>query len=159
MKKLFIKLCSRPRFTLIDSDGGIAMADDSQFTDTGYGDWTGFYDWLRRDGIIVGIRYWPFEQSQFLLEAVPSAVDLTIDSVGAILIFLGPVSSFDEETSCDQAFEECRLLQGDAGYALVIGFSDLPAEEAAMLKLKVLNESKVATDGNADGSQGQGTRN
>lgn len=134
MNKLFIKLCSRPRFTLIDKDWGTAIADGSQFTDTGYGDWTGFYDWLRKDGAIVGMRYWPFEQTHFLLASVLPDSDLVIDPVGVILVFFGTMSSFDEEASCDQSFEECRVLRKENDeYALVVGLSDLSRDERAMV--------------------------
>ena len=39
-----------------------------QYRDANFGQWTGFYDWLRDSKEqVLGVRYWPFEDTEFLI--------------------------------------------------------------------------------------------
>lgn len=103
-------------------------------TDSGLGEWTGFYDWLRTDvGMLIGVRYWPFEQAEFLLRAVPEEGAIRLDQRGALLIFFSDQRRFAEHLSDDQAFEESRIFSSAGEYSILFGCSAVSSEENGML--------------------------
>src|ERR1700719_2322678 len=45
------------------------VVDNKKYLDAAFGNWTGFYDWIRdMDGNLLGVRYAPFEDTEFLIE-------------------------------------------------------------------------------------------
>lgn len=112
----------------------------AQLEDTGLGDWTGFYDWLRNcGGKVIGVRYWPFEQAEFLLKECSHCDSVRVDSRGALLFFFGGESGFEEKLSGDQAFEEARILKTKADqYALLFGCDNLTEAEQNALAIQFL---------------------
>lgn len=102
--------------------------------ETEFGSWTGFFDWLRTErGNVIGVRYWPFENTEFLLRLV-SGAPFEIDPAGALLIFLSSNRCFDQTLSDDQSFEEARLFSASGTYSILFGCSNLTVEERAALK-------------------------
>src|SRR5947208_10883942 len=115
---LLVDLAERPRFTYFERRPSETALSALGFVDLLLGDWTGFYDWLRTDGgAIVGVRYWPFEKTEFLLRTVARRSGIVEDTRGALLVFFGGEREFNEELSDDQAFEESRVLSFSGRHA------------------------------------------
>ena len=136
MSRLFIRLRSPPRFAYFPASVSPLATSEGEFRDLGLGGWTGFYDWLRAaSGRLVGLRFWPFEQAEFLLKEIPISETLLVASRGAILVFFGDETRFVDGASGDQAFEEARVLVSPSKeYALVFGCSDLSDSERQTLR-------------------------
>lgn len=96
-------------------------------TIVGSGEWHGFYDWLRNDTrMIIGVRFWPFDEAEFLLKVYPNSPRLLIDPSGAILIFFGPETGYCDAISDDQEFEYSAVYRTRQGeYSIAFGCSDL----------------------------------
>lgn len=50
--------------------GHQVLIDQTQFCETDHGEITGHYDWIRDSGKVVGIRYWPFDFTEFMFDVV-----------------------------------------------------------------------------------------
>lgn len=50
----------KPRvYTVADLSGSEFVLGNEVFSDSGAGDWLGFYDWLRtKSGKVIGVRLW-----------------------------------------------------------------------------------------------------
>jgi hypothetical protein len=124
---------------LAECPGEVYQAGDRLFRDQGFGDWTGFYDWLRdARGEIIGVRYWPFADTQFVTDRVR---DLSYARVAAdrsfVEIRLRPGDP-DQQGSDDQDFGNNRLLTTSAGeLALSFGTGALDATELGQLRTVV----------------------
>jgi len=86
------------------------------YQDQGYGDWTGFYDWLRKDSAeIVGVRYWPFERTEFLIDHLAKAKLSYVQTPVArrrVEVYFALVGSHgvDPRKSDDQTFGSNRIF-------------------------------------------------
>lgn len=106
--------------------------------ESGFGSFTGFYDWLRTGpNYVVGLRFWPFEDSARVLTQVSLPIGSVRNLDKSYLFFWKTPVSFDEQISGDQEIEEARLLihtgQHD-GFSLVFGCSSLSKEEIESIK-------------------------
>ncbi|HKP03478.1 MAG TPA: hypothetical protein VJU77_08980 [Chthoniobacterales bacterium] len=134
MSSILVNLAESPRFTYFESRPSETVLSELGLVDSKLGDWTGFYDWLRTDtGAIVGVRYWPFEKTEFLVRPAVASSDIVVDPRGALLVFFGREEHFDDKLSDDQAFEESRVLLFSGRHILLFGCSDLSAEERTQL--------------------------
>lgn len=92
--------------------------DGISFTDTGAGDWLGFYDWLRNsEGTVLGVRQYIDDRSSILLEKSFSGTEVEAEH-GIVRIYFGEERDFDETKSCDQSFGDNRLLVAERKVAL-----------------------------------------
>ena len=89
-----------------------------RFRDLGFGDATGWYDWLvTEDDMPVGVRYIPRGESEELavtLRRLRSVAASNYDDV-AVEIFFDVSRSFDPSRSNDQAMGGNRLYGSEAG--------------------------------------------
>ena len=106
------------------------------YRDTGLGDFTGFYDWLRDPaGGVIGVRYLPFEASRAVCDAVAAFpyVDVTADC-SSLAVFFSTERAFDPASSGDQAFGGNRVFAAaDGTYALTFDAGTLNDAERACL--------------------------
>jgi hypothetical protein len=103
-----------------------------RYRDAGFGDFTGFYDWLRRaDGRVIGVRYLPFEASRGVGDAVAALpyVEVSADR-SSLTIFFSADRAFEPAASGDQAFGGNRVFVTDDGaYALTFDAGSLDEAE------------------------------
>lgn len=115
--KLFI--CS----TLSKNQKSI-LIEGNEYMEIPIGYFNGFYDWLRNaSGYIIGVRYFPFEDSSFLLDELGELeylrTDKNKDSIN--ICFLDETHCLiDEEASNDQDFSENRIFKSSEGKFLFI---------------------------------------
>lgn len=101
-----------------------------EFTRSEPGDITGFYDWLRKDGHVVGVEVVIFEDFQFLLYTLGRLEYVVVQkqtSSGAILasIFFFSTRTYDSDKSNDQLFDENYIYETDSGeYGLTFNLPD-----------------------------------
>jgi hypothetical protein len=98
------------------------------FMDTGYGDFTGFYDWLRNSkGQILGVRYYPFEDIHFLFDIVGTLNYIDASRNREVFnIYFSDDRVFDESVSDDQAFGGNKVYQSWSGeYAVSFAATDM----------------------------------
>jgi hypothetical protein len=143
MPKLLVRCSEILELRLLRDDEKDFPKDDLK--ESPFGNWTGFYDWLRSDAdSVVGIRYWPFEEATTLI----SRIDLRSvknDSTGALTFFFTSQHQFDEQISSDQAFEESRILVGykEQDIAFVFGGSDLTRQEWESITAAIDGNSEI----------------
>jgi hypothetical protein len=101
-----------------------------------YGDWSGFYDWLRpHPGCIIGVRFWPFENVRFLLDVMQPSGSLTVGSDGQLLLYFGSTRVYESEMSDDQAFDEaCIYKSAEDEYGILFGLKHLSEAELRSLQ-------------------------
>src|SRR5947207_1211833 len=126
MNKLFVSIRSSPQVVRASGNVTEITCEGQKFEDSGLGDWTGFYDWLRNEsGLIIGVRFWPFETAKPFLRAQESGSNISVER-GALLVFFGSSRNFVNEISDDQDFEAARVLKSRSGtYGLLLGSSAL----------------------------------
>ena len=102
-----------------------------EYADTGHGEVTGFYDWLRNaNGDLLGVRYTPFESTEFVLEALAAKEYVRVVPRKFIEIYFGGAKHPDERRSNDQAFLYAALLSGgDETLALALGTEELTSAD------------------------------
>jgi len=135
MSWILVNLSEKPISRFFPDRPTEISGGESRFIDAGLGDWTGFYDWLRNSqSEIIGVRFCPFEQAQFLCELPALGQWVKITPQRALMVFFGSECDYREDLSDDQAFEEARILKSTAGrYALLLGCSDLENNELRVL--------------------------
>jgi len=120
----------RPRLTLArDLEWPLKgfVVGDKRYLDASFSNWTGFYDWLRdADGNLLGVRYTPFEDTEFLIEHTSRLAYAQTDPPRDIEIYFSEKRSFDEKRSCDQEFLYDAVFRSDDGdYAIGFGIEEL----------------------------------
>jgi hypothetical protein len=102
-----------------------------QYSDTGLGEVTGFYDWLRdAQGTLLGIRYSPLESAEFLLQALAGLAYVKGDPRESVEIYFGPISEPDAARSHDQGFQYSALFSNSQDrFALILGTEDLKRDD------------------------------
>lgn len=109
-KYLLINLRTTPELFLIDSllPQQFKIFDE-QYTDLKFGDFNGFYDWLRvKSGKIIGIRFKPFDESELIAEYTHHLPYCRLNYSGKNLesleIYFSKERDFDFEISNDAYF-------------------------------------------------------
>ena len=96
------------------------------FSDSGSGDWLGFYDWLRtKSGNVIGVRLWADEANDQIRAAGRCAGVAADDRCFPLVVYLDAEREFDEERSCDQDFGSNMLLVSSNGFALTFNSPSL----------------------------------
>lgn len=104
-----------------DIEAQTVLLDGRKFTDTGGGDWIGFFDWLRNsNGQIIGVQQWVDEPSPLLFGQHYEGVEAN-PLHGVVQAYFGPGRDVDPTASCDQDFGNNRLLVSGASVALTFG--------------------------------------
>lgn len=100
---------------------------EEKYYDASFGDWTGFYDWLRdAEGGLLGIRYTPFEQTEFLTRELKDLHYVQADPPRHLEIYFSERREIDPKRSCDQAFLYDAVFRSDkGGYAIGFGMEEL----------------------------------
>lgn len=96
-----------------------------RYRDAGYGEWTGFYDWLRDNkGRVIGVRYWP-DDPQFLLDILPLFPYAMIpDNKFYVEVYFSNTRAVEKKKSHDQDFLFDKLFVADNGdYAIAFDTS------------------------------------
>lgn len=120
--------------------GGSVELDLERYVDIGEGDWTGFYDWLRSPtGAILGVRYWPFEGTAFLCQALAGLPYVVVDQERRGLeVYFSSDRDFDPQNSGDQEFGDNRVFQSEPGeYALSFATRAIEETELSALRVRV----------------------
>lgn len=95
----------------------IRLAETDYF-DSGVGDWLGFYAWLRDpQGEVIGVQQWIDEASTFPFSTKFGGVEANVKH-DFLHIFFGQSREVDEANSCDQDFGHSRLLKAGESVAL-----------------------------------------
>lgn len=89
---------------------------DRDYVDSGFGDWTGFYDWLRDfNGRIVGVRYWPFEETTFLIDLLCNRGYIVPGEKSYLEIYFTKNRKVDRRKSDDQDFGSNKIFSSEQG--------------------------------------------
>ena len=117
----------QPRvYAINDLSGSKFSLGNEVFTDSGAGDWLGFYDWLRtKSGTVIGVRLWTDEANDQIRAAGRCAGVAAGDSCFPLVVYLGAEREFEDEKSCDQDFGSNMLLLGPNGFALTFNSPSL----------------------------------
>lgn len=96
---------------------GTFFLDQVAFRNMGYGDMTGFYDWLRtNEGRVIGVAYQPLVDTggDELISRI-ARLDYARNSPGrnGVEVFFGREREFCEDKSADQDFFENRVYLSD----------------------------------------------
>ena len=113
--------------------------DGEWYCDLGYGDWSGFYDWLRSsEGSVLGVRYWPDIWN--LVNTLSRFQYVERSRTGSYCeIFFSSRRDFDRKRSADQAFIYDKLFRSDSGvYAIAFELSELADSQVARLREEAL---------------------
>lgn len=115
---LLVAFRSRPVLTLVEECPGDAFQiGDRYYRDKGYGDWTGFYDWLKDSaGRVLGVRYWPFEETHFLLELLSQFPYVVVAEDQSYLeIYFSSDCQVERQRADDQDFGANKVFSTDQG--------------------------------------------
>jgi hypothetical protein len=106
------------------------------YADCGLGESTGFYDWLRNaQGEVVGVRYWPFELTSFVLDECRERDYAVVHPGRCVEIYFFGSDQADDLRSADQAFLISAVLrEPDGRYALLFGTEDLAPTDLRRLE-------------------------
>lgn len=98
-----------------------------RYHDAAFGNWTGFYDWLRdAQGNLLGVRYTPSDQTEFLTEQLKGLAYVKSDPSRHLEIYFSDRREFDDTLSCDQEFLYDAVFRSDDGeYAIGFGMEEL----------------------------------
>ncbi|MGH2350497.1 MAG: hypothetical protein ACRDI2_00175 [Chloroflexota bacterium] len=123
----YVMVAFRPSLTLAVLDGeppeGITV-EGITYVDAGFGDWCGFYDWLRSEtGALVGVRSWPDEACAVILEKVEGLPYVEVDrDLKNFSIWFTDDRKLDPEASASQNFGDNRVMGSPTGeYAMSFG--------------------------------------
>ena len=136
---LLVALQTDPTLALtpICPSGKFRMGDRT-YHEQGYGDWTGFYDWLRTtSGEIVGVRYSPFDETEFLIDAVASfRYVVVLESKRCLEIYFSNVRGVDWRKSDDQEFGSNKIFFCTREGRWLISFDTKRLSEPEMKSLR-----------------------
>jgi hypothetical protein len=126
-----------PQMVVVPKEASGFDISGDHFDDVGLGVLNGFYDFLRSgSGAIIGVRYLPYPDAEFVLNEVPLGDGLRVaneGSEGVLLIFWGDDQTFDPSTSSDQYFGDNTVYRSKrtGRLALSFGIDTLTAAERA----------------------------
>lgn len=100
------------------------MGDRVYEEEQSYGDWTGFYDWLRNPaGQVVGVRYCPFDETRFLIEDLRNFEYIDVPAGGLCLeIHFWRGEHVDRRKSDDQDFGLNKIFRASSTSGWLISF-------------------------------------
>ena len=103
------------------------VVGSKRYHDAAFGNWTGFYDWLRdARGSLLGVRYTPFNETEFLTERTKGLAYVKSDPPRHLEIYFSDRREFDDTRSCDQEFLYDAVFRSDDGeYAIGFGMEEL----------------------------------
>ena len=115
-----LSLTEQPQVHAIsDQLGSELVIGNEAFSDTGAGDWLGFYDWLRtRSGEVIGVRLWVDDVTPQIRAAAACSGVVAGESCSPFMIYLGHEHEFDAEQSDDQDFGSNMLLANSSKFAI-----------------------------------------
>src|SRR5437868_1657772 len=104
---------------------------DQRFCDTGIGNFTGFYDWLRGgDRGILGVRYWLNDETTFIANLTERLPYVRVDPPNSIEIYFSDRRDVDPQISADQEFLYDAIFRSDYGeVAICFGVEALAPDE------------------------------
>jgi len=100
-------------------------------------EWSGFYDWLRGgDGQLLGLRWWPFDYVEFVLEHVKHLSFARVGDKQELEIYFSErMREVDQHKSCDQDFLYDQVFRSPSGqFALAISTDNLNDTDLAALR-------------------------
>ena len=108
----------------------------TSYRDFGLGEWTGFYDWLRKeDDHIIGVRYWLNGGVEDMVSQVASLSYLRIDPGRYIEIYFSDSRQIDRTRSVDQDFIYDPVFRSDDGeYAIGFAMENLSEMETLSIR-------------------------
>jgi hypothetical protein len=97
--------------------GNVFVCQGARYTDQGYGDFTGFYDWLRTPrGLVIGVRYYPVQEVEFLCKLAAHLSYVEIDPKTRIVtLYFSEDRGVEPSLSADQDFGDNQVYKSDAG--------------------------------------------
>lgn len=103
------------------------ISDGRLFRNTGIGDLTGFYDWLRdAAGSVLGVRYWLNSETEFMVGHTAGKSYVHADLSCYIEIYFSESRAVDAQLSGDQDFLYDAVFQSkDGAYAIGFGMGGL----------------------------------
>jgi hypothetical protein len=109
---------------------------DKRYRQADFGDWTGFYDWLRdSETNLLGVRYWPFKQTEFLIDHLQGRSYVKADPSRHVEIYFSEGRGVNAKLSCDQEFLYDAVFRADDGeYAIGFGVEELGRSEMHSLE-------------------------
>lgn len=112
------------------------VVSGKEYRDAGFGEWTGFYDWLRAsDGALLGVRYWLNASTEFLEVYARHLPYVSIDPSRCIEVYFSDQRAFEPKLSTDQAFLYDALFRAaDGEYAIAFGAEDLCGADYEILE-------------------------
>lgn len=104
---------------------------NQRYREAGFGNWTGFYDWLRdREKKIIGVQYTPFEETEFLAELASQLPYIDIVHPCHIRLYFSEHREFDAQLSNNQDFLYDAVFRSEeGGYALGFAIDYLSESE------------------------------
>jgi hypothetical protein len=114
-----------------------------QYRNRDGGDWTGFYDFLRKhDGTVTGVRYAPLADDPAFLKSLKSKPYVRLLPNARVELYFSPDRGFVPELSADQDFGENMLLQSVSGeYAITFGLRSLTPAELIQIEALATNSA------------------
>lgn len=135
----------RPRLTLGEMTSWPherLQAFGEQYTSMA-GEWTGFYDWLRgHDGTLRGVRYWPFESTQFVIQIAKGLSYIHAVEGKCLEIFFGSERATLDHLSSDQDFLYDPVYTTHSG-ACALAFSTEDLSESDYTAIRNANAEWV----------------
>lgn len=116
-----------------------------EFTDSGSGDWIGFYDWLRTsDGELLGVRTWLNIDDVGVRQEL--AQHSSVEVVDAeIRVWFSGNRRYDESRSDDQDLGTHRLIRAESNeFAFTFDLDQLDEGERAVLRTFATASDDVA---------------
>lgn len=115
---------------LLEDISSEILVNEQVFKQKDYGDFNGFYDWLRNhDNKIVGLRYFLFEDYQFIIDSFRYLdyveTELTKQNNSILNIYFSEKRTFIDEISNDQLFIDNYIYKSELNeYAITFCLPD-----------------------------------
>jgi hypothetical protein len=91
------------------------------YKDAGYGDWSGFYDWLRdSEQRVLGVRYWPDDTGFLLDTANKFSYVIVPESRFYMEIYFSSNRSVNKQKSKDQDFLYDKIFSSETGEYIIV---------------------------------------
>ena len=114
---------------------GFAL-ENKRYGDTGVGEWTGIYDWLRdAGGNLLGVRYTPADEMKIPAEVLKGLPYIKLVPPCHLEIYFSDRQIVEPTLPCDQAFMYDAVFRSEDGeYA--IGFDMEELDESNLRSLE-----------------------
>lgn len=104
--------------------------NNTVFKDVGYGDFLGFYDWLRNtQQRVVGVRHHVFDEFKLpfgRFKELPYAEVFEYPKVFSLSLYFGADRDIEEQSSDDQCFTDNRVYRSELDeYAISFSVEDV----------------------------------